>query len=99
MSICHFTQEGKKVLYLNGDALSKLKLCVSPSRITMHLYAYRKYLKLRFHQLRRNEINLEGLRVVQLNQRIQRVGTTCGFYCLMVWMIMNPKLPYMYITV
>ena len=72
----------------------------------MHLYTYRKYLKLRFHQLGRDEINLEGLRivqlnleglrVVQLNQRIQRDGTTCGIYCLMVWMIMNPKLPYEY---
>lgn len=52
--------------------------------------------KLRFHQLGRDEINLEGLRVEQLNQRIQRNGTSCGIYSLMVWMIMNPKLPYVY---
>ena len=46
--------------------------------------AYRKYFKVRYHQLGRDEINLEGFVVVQLNQHIQNDATSCGIYCLKV---------------
>ena len=48
------------------------------------LLVLKKYFKLRYHQLGRDEINLEGFVVVQLNQRIQNDGTSCGIYCLKV---------------
>lgn len=44
----------------------------------------RKYFKLRYHQLGRDEIDLEGYCVIELSQRIQNDATSCGIYCLKV---------------
>ena len=45
----------------------------------------RKYFKLRYDQLGRDEINLEGFGVIQLSQRVQNDTTSCGIYCLKVY--------------
>ena len=48
------------------------------------LVYYRKYFKMRYQSLGRDKVDMQGFKFVQLCNRIQTDGCSCGVYCLKV---------------